>query len=1350
MAKKITSEDIKLNLIVNGNSAQSAYNKLGRTIQDTKLKLDAAKTAMADLERQGESSSKEYKALSREIKRHDKVIGDSIAKQKELTKQTTLEDRSIQQLKQSITSLRAARSKVAPDSSEFKVYSEQLDLSRRRLKELEVGADQTGNSLVKAAGNLNKYVGAAVAGGASMIAIWTGINKATTDYAAFDDVLADVMKTTNLTKGSAKELNEELKEIETRTSQTDRLGLARIAGKLGYTEIAEITDFVRANNQIIVALNEDLGGNVEETVNKIGKLVDIFKLKDLYDTEEAFLKVGSAINVLGMSSTANEGYMVEFARRMAGVAPLAKISIEEILGLGAALDQLGQTEEVSSTALSKLFLAMAKDASTYAKYAGMELKDFQNYMEKDFMGAFVKVLQGVNNNSEGINALAATLGDLGQDGGRVIGVIGSLASNVDVLTGSIDLSNKAMIEGTSVTDEYNIKNETAAAKLEMARNEAANLWVELGEKLWPAMTEGINLYTGFLSLLSKTVSFIAKNIRVISSLAVAIVTYYTAVQIAARWEAISTAAMVAKNIVVKGAVVAYGLFTGQITRAAAAQQLFNIRMLANPYGIALAVLAALISYIVIGRKETDAYTASQKNLEIATAKAKAETELETTAVKESLRVIVSQKEAIEKKKDAIDRLRKIMPEVLKGYTDEQILAGEATKAIKAQSEAIVLRAKARLEEELLMEEMRKRVANDQKLSEGFGGLPWTDQATYYAKSFFTGNRPMTLFLKDWEKMDKQVNGTIEVYKKSLTATNVELDAILKKVGTDDPTPSTVGTGGGGKEQKPDKTKKTEAERQAERDAAALKKRLEDEDKYRQEVLLKQKSLLEQEKVAHDERLKQAGLYGKARENLEGDYLATYDALLKQHHSNVDKIEDDSIAVDLEKQKVNYESQLTALKIKHNTELSEVTTLEQAKERLKESFSSKELAQITTLQQARKLIQNQQFIAEENLTKEHLQNLAELLNQAISTGSFGDYVLSDEQKEKLGTRLKEIEKMIADLFTNNKADELADKSNKADILGMSKGDWDNLFKNVGTTEEKLNRVYGAVEAVIGMFSQYSSAVAAKENAMLQNDQAANEKKKENLKKRLDSGALSQEAYNKQVEKLDKDMDRKRSEIQLKQAKREKAISLMTAIINTAKGITAAFPNPLLIALISALGAAQVATIASTPLPKVEGREIGGYLDVERAQDGKKFRAKSDAGKRGFVSSPTVIVGENGTEWVASAQAVNNPTVKPLIDILDMAQRNGTINTMNLQDIIAGASSRRSVSGRESGGYVSPIGVAPGTNTDPAVIDALHKLDKTMNNLDVRLSNLKATVSLLGKDGFVEKMEELNNIQDTANL
>ena len=62
---------------------------------------------------------------------------------------------------------------------------------------------------------------------------------------------------------------------------------------------------------------------------------------------------------------------------------------------------------------------------------------------------------------------------------------------------------------------------------------------------------------------------------------------------------------------------------------------------------------------------------------------------------------------------------------------------------------------------------------------------------------------------------------------------------------------------------------------------------------------------------------------------------------------------------------------------------------------------------------------------------------------------------------------------------------------------------------------------------------------------------------------------------------------------KQAKAEKALALFQAIISTATAIAKASPNPLLIAFAAATGAAQIAAIAATPIPKFKkGGAVGG--------------------------------------------------------------------------------------------------------------------------------------------------------------
>lgn len=116
----------------------------------------------------------------------------------------------------------------------------------------------------------------------------------------------------------------------------------------------------------------------------------------------------------------------------------------------------------------------------------------------------------------------------------------------------------------------------------------------------------------------------------------------------------------------------------------------------------------------------------------------------------------------------------------------------------------------------------------------------------------------------------------------------------------------------------------------------------------------------------------------------------------------------------------------------------------------------------------------------------------------------------------------------------------------------------------------------------------------------------------------------------------------------------------------------------------------------------GREAGGYF-VTREQDGKEFNANYDPSARGYVNSPTVLVGESGKEWVASNDAVSNPTIKPFIDLLDSAQRKGTIRTIDVRPYMAGM-----VQGRESGGYISNKG---GNDAASSAIDA-DKLGRTI--------------------------------------
>ena len=165
----------------------------------------------------------------------------------------------------------------------------------------------------------------------------------------------------------------------------------------------------------------------------------------------------------------------------------------------------------------------------------------------------------------------------------------------------------------------------------------------------------------------------------------------------------------------------------------------------------------------------------------------------------------------------------------------------------------------------------------------------------------------------------------------------------------------------------------------------------------------------------------------------------------------------------------------------------------------------------------------------------------------------------------------------------------------------------------------------------------------------------------------------------------------------------------------------------------------------------GREDGGYIDVEREQDGKRFRAMHEPRKRGYVDRPTVIVGDGtvgrSREWVASNDALSNPTVAPIIRMLDAAQLSGQIRTIDM-----GAVLRRQLVGHQSGGYIAgsasrvdtpPPATLPVGSNDRAVramerfIDTMERAGREGLRSTVVLSELQRKQALVDKGSSISR-------------
>lgn len=462
----VTTEKAQLDIVINGNKAQKELGQLEQQARELRQEIK-------QLNKEDANYANQKKTLNAELAKN-------VARQKELRKEIGLNGLTMRQLNQEASRLRLVLNNLTPGTPEWKKYNNELKKVVARQKEVRQQTAHVDNSFRGLAGRFNHYIGMFTAIAATFTGIAFSMSKLISGNAELSDSLTDVEKTTGLTSEQVRSLYDELKKLDTRSSRQELLELARIAGKLGVTGEQNVLGFVRAADQLNVALSEDLGGNAEESIRQVGKLVDIFKVKDQFGLEQGMLKVGSAINSLGAASTASEEYLVEFSKRLGGIAPVAGISVDQVLGLGATLDQLGQTAEISSTVFSQIVPNMFKDTGLYAEIAGMNVGEFSELLNKDANEALIKVLEGLNSNNAGLGQMALKLEEMNLKGKRSISVLGVLAQNTELLRNQQQLSNQEFIKGTSLTEEFNKKNENFAGNLAKIGKAIAGKFVNSG------------------------------------------------------------------------------------------------------------------------------------------------------------------------------------------------------------------------------------------------------------------------------------------------------------------------------------------------------------------------------------------------------------------------------------------------------------------------------------------------------------------------------------------------------------------------------------------------------------------------------------------------------------------------------------------------------------------------------------------------------------------------------------------------------------------------------------------------------------------------------------------------------
>lgn len=432
-----------------------------------KMRRTSDKTVMEKLRQDLDKLNPALDATKFNLERVQKTLGN-------------IKGSNLGSLKEAAERLKSELNDVNLNMDDFADKAAKLKEVNQQIKELESQTKNVSSAWDNAVSRLKNWV-LIYAGSAE---VWNKMTSTYQDILKLSDAMADVRKTTGLTNDEIEKLSDQVQELDTRISNEKLMQAAVEAGRIGLKTRQEVFEFTRASAITLTALDE----LDARAITSVMKLNELLGETDRLGVQQAILSTASSINELSMASSAAQQPIIDFSRRFGGIAAQANISTAEVLGLGATIDALGQPIEMSSTALNKFTTALLSNGKAIAEDTGLsEDYIFEMTRQGKTIELMIEVL-GKLNNMGGIGEISKYMGDMGGDGARMTAVVSALAKNLGFLREQLDLSKMSFEEGISVINEYNIKNENAAALVERIANEIKESFVNSS---WTAIVTSV-------------------------------------------------------------------------------------------------------------------------------------------------------------------------------------------------------------------------------------------------------------------------------------------------------------------------------------------------------------------------------------------------------------------------------------------------------------------------------------------------------------------------------------------------------------------------------------------------------------------------------------------------------------------------------------------------------------------------------------------------------------------------------------------------------------------------------------------------------------------------------------------
>lgn len=856
---------------------------------------------------------------------------------------------------------------------------------------------------------------------------------------------------------------------------------------------------------------------------------------------------------------------------------------------------------------------------------------------------------------------------------------------------------------------------SAADRAAQKTVELQNAQKALGDEILPLKEQWDDAYADMQLNTISLISWCVKHQGVVKTLGI-LLTAFTVV-------AIATSNAIKTNIVVtKGAAAAqqawnvicatgtglmkllqagFLLLTGRVTQAKAAWVSMNATMKASVFGLIAAGVALLAMKLWDMKKAADASTLAQKALNNIRTEAQKQVVEEKLKLENLIKVAKDEKLSMDERYKAVDALNKIVPQynATIDKTTKKFMASD--KALKAYINNLVKLYEVQGAKKQIQSLAEQRAELEVKLAgakKNLSGAKSAQGVSYTTSWGAVGNTQsdavgrfqsqVNSISNSIKQLDAQINAITGAFGKGIMTQTV------KESSEPEVPDSGIGGGGGGKgggghtgtvnttttQPDPDDiaSKRFSENRQADIDAA--------NQDYQQDVNNWEMALA-RKKVSQEK-------YDLAMQALKTQHTANILAIETSYSEQSQNIN----IKDAEKKKSLQDKQQANLRAAEQAHFEQQVAVEQAyQDALAKVMEQGEAQQELTLEQQR----DQKL----EVLKGYYQAA---LNMAKQNG---------EDTAQLEKAYKDVQNQIEAEYTAKHNEQLAQQADKEkqarQALGFDQqSEYDRqlellqqaLDNQYITQQEYEQRVQQLKKESFMKQAEYYTNLFSNAVTSLQNAEMAN------VDAKYDAEIKAAEGNTALQEKLEKKKANEKLKIQKKYADVNFAMQVAQIISNTAASIMKAYSElgpiagSVAAALMGVTGAAQLA-VANAERQKVKrmtlngsasgtssagsrvasGRESGGRIDVEREQDGKHFNAEYAPGKRGYVDHPTVIVGEGprgrSKEWVASNAALENPTIAPLINLMDAAQRAGQIRTFDMSKYLM------AMQGRALGGSIA---------------------------------------------------------------